>query len=249
MKRYVLALNPDDFLYADAVERFLKLHSARIDSVCIFPSQANVQAKRSHFLANLRILGVSEFLKISLAWVLRRNRPSIRKAAQKYGVPVFEMKSVNSEEFSRHITSRSVFTILNICSQIYKKETLNRIGPVYNYHGGYVPGNAGRFPVFWAYLKGMPQVVTCHRVSEVIDGGAPLLHVPIQTTLQDSVWQITEKMMRRFPEIIERSMRLIDEGKSETMSLNIPEIYGPRPTQKDIALYRELLFRNRSTRH
>jgi methionyl-tRNA formyltransferase len=109
-----------------------------------------------------------------------------------------------------------------------------------------VPGNAGRFPVFWAYVNHLPQVVTCHRVSEVIDGGPPLLHFPIKTTPTDTVWSITIKMMNFFPEIIERSIQLIDDGKSETLTLNIPETYGPRPTKKDVAHYRELLLRNRS---
>jgi len=246
MKKYVIALNPDDFLYADAVSKFLESQSSRIDSICIFPSKANLKYRREHFLANLRIVGIREFLKISWVWLSRRDRTTIQAAAKKYQIPYIVMDDVNGEDFYRHLTVHKISSVLNICSQIYKKTTLDRIPPVYNYHGGYVPGNAGRFPVFWAYLKNLPQFVTCHSVSEVVDGGKPILHVPIETLPEDSVWSITERIMHRFPEIMGHSISLIDEGKSEILSLTIPEFYGPRPTKKDIMQYRDLLLHRRS---
>ncbi len=153
---------------------------------------------------------------------------------------------MNSTELGEHIRSRGVDVILNICMQIYGKESISRLPPIYNFHGGYVPGNAGRFPVFWAYMKDLPQVVTCHRITEVIDGGTPVLHYRLDSPRTESVWDTTLKIRERFPEIIERAIHLIDDGASETFELSIPRFYGPPPSRSDVARYRELLRRARA---
>jgi methionyl-tRNA formyltransferase len=252
--KYALFLNQEDFLYAGAVDRVLG--GRKIDAIYIFPSKALFAKQLGHLLAGVRVIGFGNFLRLLVSAAFntlfasirgRRERVSIAAAASRYGVPLLHFKDVNSAEVLSDLKTRKVDIVLNICSQIYREKALQDLPPVYNFHGGFVPGNAGRFPVFWAFVKGFPQVVTCHRVTSVIDGGVPVLHYPIETSSADTVWTVTLKIRARFPEIIERAMQLIDDGRSEALELSIPRFYGPTPTSADVALYRRLLRDRRNT--
>ncbi len=256
MKKYIFTLNPDDFLYAKAVHEFLAQGgAARVDSICIFPSRASFSYQLSYTLASIQIMGwmniLPRFLGFQISAFFRKlsgsaERHSIRTAAAAFGIPVYEFRDVNGSDFRAHVESRGPKGILNVCSQIYKKDTLARLPPIYNFHGGYLPGNRGRFPMFWAYVKKIPQYITCHRVSEVIDGGESIYHHSLPNDPKFGVDELMMLTIDLFPEVMKRSISLIDENRRQTITIPFPNFYGKQPTGKEISEYHVELSRTRS---
>lgn len=256
MKKYIFALNPDDFLYAGPLYTFLSRgNAARIDSICIFPTRASFQYQMGYVLASMRLMGWGKILKTFFAFQIQAllNRlsgksgpTSIESAAHHHSIPVFRFDDVNGDDFKKHVQSRNAIGILNICSQIYQKDTLLKFPPVYNFHSGYLPGNRGRFPLFWAYVKKLPQFITCHRISEEIDVGDSIYHCPLDAKPTDGVAELMEKTIRLFPEVMEKTISLIDSGKTEITQIPFPGFYGKRPTRTEIAAYEMELKRARA---
>jgi len=252
MKKYILTLNPDDFVYARALNEFFQKHSGRIDSVCVFPSRAPLLYQLSYYSAIIRIIGVWDFIPSFIRWNFRalfshmladREEYSIVAAAERAEIPVRKFSDVNGEDFIRFVESRKPNGILNICSQIYKKASITRLPPIYNFHGGYLPGNRGRFPQFWAYMKNEPQVLTCHQIDETIDGGHPIYHYRLPLDRSHGVKEMMEHLMEKFPSILPHVIELINDGQTETFAIECANVYGPQPTSAEIRQYRTAVAR------
>jgi hypothetical protein len=251
--RYALVLNPDDFLYSEPIYRLLELAPTRIDSIYILPTTGSFKRQVLHVFTSLSIVGWRQALSAYARWVvlaflaksrLKKENPYyIESVAQHFGVPVFRFLSVNAPDFAEQIRSRGVSAILNVCSQIYKKSSIEGLPPIYNFHGGYVPGNAGRYPAFWAHRKGLPQVLSVHRVNEKIDDGPAVLHHPLRSGSEVSVHELMLELLEVFPAVVVKTIQLIESGQREVMDVQFDHFYGPRPTQKEIAAYHRDLKR------
>lgn len=154
---------------------------------------------------------------------------------------------VNDPEFIAWISENKIETAMSICSQIYRKPILSLDNfKLYNFHLSLLPKNKGRFPVFWAFLRGDEQGMTCQRIVEEIDAGEILCQTTIKTTNKDDVASVLDKITQLSPSFFEEAFDRIKANNPQSGLLLGESFYGPTPTTKQIQEYRRVIRDRRS---
>src|SRR5690606_17243569 len=131
-------------------------------------------------------------------------RASIAHACAHHNVAHKKIVDVNDPEFLKWIVDNKIDTAMSICSQIYRKPILNLPNfKLFNFHPSLLPKNKGRFPIFWAFLNGDEQGMTCHRIVEQIDAGEILCQTKIESGPRDDVASMLDKITLLSPSSFE----------------------------------------------
>jgi methionyl-tRNA formyltransferase len=113
-------------------------------------------------------------------------------------------------------------------------------GKIYNFHPGILPNNKGRFPIFWAILKGESQGVTCHEIGDKVDSGEILFQYALE--MQSGTMEtILCAYIRSFPILLQQAIVHMEQKRSPQISKGIPSYYGSTPSVKDIKQYRRIV--------
>jgi folate-dependent phosphoribosylglycinamide formyltransferase PurN len=259
-----LLLNDDDALYAAPMAEFLAAEfgpsgARRIDSIHLFGPAGSAAHRRRYLRAAAAIVGPTFIARLygehartrALGLLDRaaRTRGSVSAAARSRGVPVLRHASVNDASFLDGLRSRGVTVALSACSQIFREPALTRPDlAIYNFHGGLLPRQRGRFPMFWALYRGeREQGMTCHRITAEIDAGPILFQAPFDVTPADDVGSLTLQFRSRMPSYLMRALDLLERGVTGARITRDGEaaFYGPIPTPGQI---RELRARTASGR-
>ncbi len=84
-----------------------------------------------------------------------------------------------------------------------------------NIHGSLLPKYRGRTPHVWAIINGETKTgITVHRINEGVDTGDILLQKEIVIKHKDTGNDILRKYNKIYPELVERSLKLIKENKT-----------------------------------
>ena len=86
-------------------------------------------------------------------------------------------------------------------------------------------------------MKKQPQFLTCHRIDETIDGGHPIYHYRLPLDETHGVKEMMEHLMAKFPAMLPHVIELLNDGRTETETLDWPSVYGPQPTGSEIKRY------------
>ena len=105
---------------------------------------------------------------------------SIEELAEKHGIGIKRINSVNSNVFFSFLKDVDPSIIAVVGSKIIKPDIVNRFkGKFVNYHTGILPEFRGPYSEFWAIYEGVPEYVgtTIHLIDEGIDTGNILKQV------------------------------------------------------------------------
>lgn len=255
----IIILNDESFYLTDFLDQFLQNTKHPIEhvfTVDFFPPQADKSAYTKASIAImshiflLRYLGKTlkqNLLKILPLPIKLKRRASIAHACKHHNVAHKKIVDVNDPEFLAWLSEHRIETVMSICSQIYKKPILNLPNlKLYNFHPSLLPKNKGRFPIFWAFLRGDEQGMTCHRIVEKIDAGEILCQKSIPTSNRDDVASVLDKVTQLSPSFFEEAFDRI-KANNPQMDLHPGEsFYGPTPTLEQIQEYRRIIRDRRS---
>ncbi len=199
-----------------------------------------------------RLYGPVLFLRRGIEFVVRKGLDasglqsySVESTAERHGIPVRSVSSVNTEAFVRRVQEEEIDVILSVAApEILKPEVLEapRWGCL-NVHTAKLPQYRGMLPTFWALYHGDEEIgVTVHTMEKEIDRGkiAGQTTFPVRDadTLDDVIKRGKEVGGRLAADVLEN---LRDEDL-ELKSMEGEESYFSFPTVEE---RRELQERGR----
>lgn len=143
----------------------------------------------------------------------------LEEVTDKYNLKLFEEKNINDNQFVEKVRNKlkpDLIISVNF-DQIFKKEIINipEKGCI-NIHASLLPKYRGRAPLNWAILKGEKETgVTVHYINEGIDTGKIILQEKIEIKKTDYIADILEKVKEKYPEMVNKSVDLIENDKVE----------------------------------
>jgi methionyl-tRNA formyltransferase len=98
---------------------------------------------------------------------------SVETLAQRAGVPVRPLASINDDAYLRTLRERQVDVLLSVSApEIFRAAALRAAPKSINIHNGKLPFYRGMMPTFWALLHGEKAVtITVHTMAEKLDAG------------------------------------------------------------------------------
>jgi len=258
MKKTILLLNDDRYYYPAALDRYLSKNKNRISKIFVFPAFIDAKKKKEFEQASMRIMGFSfvtkyvcrtlflsvlSLLPVPLRW---KKHCSIHTVASLHGIPLVNMRSVNSQELTEEIRRENYQVGLSMVSQIYTGEILSlSTFKLYNFHPSLLPRNKGKFPFFWAfYREEKEQGVTCHEITPRIDDGQVVFQKEFKMKDDDTVPSTIARFVEDIPEYMEEALSRIDDARFETPVNGFEAFYGPTPNKEQIAHYHTLVKRS-----
>ncbi len=250
----ILIINQEEVLFLDPLNRFLENHATEISKIYFtpfFPPQAN---KWNYIKTSFKITGKKYMANYLLRDIFNkckstiffpnsiRRKSSIRQIAKYHKVPCELLRDVNDPIFIDFLRKEKIENILSLTSQIYKKEIINIPGlKIYNFHPSLLPNNKGRWPIFWAVVKGDQQGITCHEINEKIDDGAIIYQQAIQVKSNSPVEAIMEVVLKEMPNIMSKVLGKINKNELTPIIPKYSSFYGSAPDQETIRKYWKLI--------
>ena len=251
LEKYVF-IQDDPFYLPKVLDKFLREFH---DSTAGINVQPVVMGKRSAFqtaLALLKLYGPYYF-----QWKLRRYLAARLKAkivngmfrstsrcyslcavARKYGVPVHETDSVNSEKFRALLRERGVQLIVSISGTQFYGKRLREQTPcgIINCHGALLPKYRGLMPSFWTLANGESEGgVTVHFVGDELDNGPIVVQRRYRIHPRDTLENMMARSKDLAAEAIIEAVRLIEAGSPTLLPNPQEEATGfSVPTRADV---------------
>ena len=167
--------------------------------------------------------------------VVLRVRPTVGdlgSTANELGLPVYQPKNCNDDEFLRVVTTLEPDLNLSVSyDQILRKPILEsaQLGFV-NFHAGKLPWYRGRSVVNWAIINGEEEVgVTAHFMDEGIDTGDIILQRTLPIGWSDTYAEVLAGTVEAFVPLVADTVDLLRAGNySRTVQSHLPGSYFPR---------------------
>jgi len=191
-----------------------------------------------------RFYGPVDFVRLGMRFAMvKAQRRSIGKLAERAGIPRFTTPSVNDQAFVAKVRDElKPDVIMSVAApEIFRKAILSAAAKrCINIHSGRLPKYRGMMPNFWQLLHGEPHAtVTVHEMAEKLDAGAVLdtLEVPIRP--KDSLDRLIVETKREGARLMIRVLRAIAAGTDHPKPLNMEEAgYFSFPTPADVRALR-----------
>ena len=253
-RRYALIINRDDAHFTKPLKAFLDANPGVFKAIFytdFFPPQAK---KWKYIKTSLSIVSYAYWFKLTFrlfkTWIFSsrlspkksRIQNSLTALCKDYHIPCFHVKDVNSNWFESSLKQCNVNTIFSMTSQIYKPTILdNKDFEFYNFHPSLLPNNKGRFPIFWAIVKGDDQGLTCHRINKKIDEGKIIYQRVLALPKKMKVEEIMAHISLEMPHFMGQCMQVLESGNMVFEGNKYTAFYGPIPTKEDILKYRSII--------
>jgi len=120
---------------------------------------------------------------------------SVQTLAERAGVPVRPLASINDESYLRTLGERNVDVLLSVSApEIFRAAALHATPHAINIHNGKLPFYRGMMPTFWALLHDEPEVtITVHTMVEKLDAGLVLAEYKVPITPRDSQFDLSAR--------------------------------------------------------
>lgn len=140
----------------------------------------------------------------------------VEEVCEKYKIPIYKEKNINSEEFINKVKqiSPDLIVVVNFV-QILKREIISipKKGCI-NTHASLLPKYRGRAPLNWAILNGEKETgVTVHYIEDGIDTGDIVQQEKIYIKDSDYIADIMLKVEDVYSKIVLRACNLIEENR------------------------------------
>jgi methionyl-tRNA formyltransferase len=120
---------------------------------------------------------------------------SVEAVAERHGVPVRALESVNDPQYLATLRERDVDVLLSVSApEIFRGETLTAARLVLNVHNGRLPRYRGMMPTFWALHEGDDEVVvTVHEMAERLDAGRVVAEFPMAVRPGETAFDVSAR--------------------------------------------------------
>lgn len=139
---------------------------------------------------------------------------SVKTAARRCSIPVYELKNINSPESLNLLKVLEPEVITSVASpQIFKRALLNLAKYTLNIHSALLPQYRGMMPSFWALAKGEEKTgVTVHYMNKQVDTGNIILQKTIDISPQDTLHSLQTKVANVGATTLLESLEKIKNG-------------------------------------
>lgn len=159
--------------------------------------------------------------------------------------------SPNDPAFINWLITERIDVLVIMVGHILRAKVLQAPAKcIINKHASVLPANKGIFPYFWACLKGEPQGVSVHIVSERIDDG-PLVYQRVVSDADSlrSMISFYFHTYKDYPQQLMQALTNVAAGKYITPSVDVKGSYHGLPTKEDVTAFRRhggkiLLFKD-----
>ena len=220
----VVITQNDVFYIPEFFKRFLNkaiLSKLKVSYIIVLPSfnESFLKLIKRMYL----FYGPFGFLKQGIRYVVLKlldklglRKCSIQSIAKQYGIPVKNVRNINSEETIKALREMAPDVILSVsASQIFKKEVLDipKWGCV-NIHSAKLPKYRGMMPNFWAMYHGDSTAgITIHTMDEKIDRGKIILQTEIPIYPNESLDSLIRRSKRAAADLAIQALEQIRDGK------------------------------------
>lgn len=184
------------------------------------------------------IFKVKKKLSHHVSWV---TSPSIRQKAQDYGIPTWDVDSVNCEHMRHILEELHPDIIINQTQEILNARFISIPEKgVLNRHASLLPKNRGRLTPFWVLFRQEKETgVTIHFVTPAIDQGDIIAQKKIIVDDNENFLTLTQKGYDLATDLMLESLDKIESG-NYTIIINDPAkgTYNSVPSLKDALQYR-----------
>lgn len=168
----------------------------------VFFTELNSKMGAGVFDVLRRSSSVSELLLVTRAddvlcsyFLFDPDAPNLKAIAREAGIRVLQSEAINTPEFRSQIEAFApdYLIVANYQKKIGQKlAAIPRVAAL-NFHPAPLPRYAGLASFFWMAKAGETRAgTTCHLVTDVIDGGDVVGHVPIALTGRETTGQIRD---------------------------------------------------------
>jgi methionyl-tRNA formyltransferase len=230
--RVVLITIEEPFYMPEVVHQLLLARTAEVQLVVALPPVAGKRTTTSVAREQLALYGVWRFLIKSASYVGRRtidrlpdwlaSNPaySVRRAAERFGVPCITPRSINEPGFLTRMQELAPDVVVSLGSpQIFRRELLRvpRLGCI-NVHNGPLPRYRGMMPSFWVLYHGERQTaVTVHFMDERLDSGKIIVQRPVPLTSNDTLDSVIRRTKGIAADVIGEALLKLEEGECVTL--------------------------------
>jgi methionyl-tRNA formyltransferase len=126
----------------------------------------------------------------------RFGRPrSVAAIAERRGVPVRRLSTINDPAYLATLTERRIDVLLSVAApEIFRAAALAAAPHVLNVHSGKLPRFRGMMPTFWALEQGEREVVvTVHTMVAKLDAGAVVAEFPMAVAPHESAFDVSAR--------------------------------------------------------
>ena len=248
--KIILILNKEEVLLLGPLTQFLSKNAQHIQAIYhtpFFPPQAN---KSKYIKTTLKISNTLYWLKYILRFVRNkilgsvffpsswRKRFNLEYLIKYFQLPFEELLDVNDEIFINKLKEEEVTTIFSLTSQLYDKDIINISGlKIYNFHPSLLPNNKGRWPIFWAIVKGDDHGITCHEINEKIDDGQIVFQKNLGKLAGNNIEQVMDLVMKEMPMVMSSVLEMVAKDELNIVLSDQPSFYGKTPGQISIDTY------------
>jgi len=233
LTKYVF-IQDDPFFLPKVLDKYLREWHDSTVGIHIQPTVMGKRSKLGTARELLRIYGIRYFFWKLRRYLtarlkgkvvndlLRRQRPccSVRAVARKYGVPVHEAESVNSEDFRAMLQDLGVELIVSISGTQFYGRKLREQTPrgIINCHGALLPKYRGLMPSFWTLANG-ERVGGCsvHFVDDKLDNGPIVSQRQYRINPGDTLEEIMGRGKDLAAETLIEAVRSIELGNDSCL--------------------------------
>ncbi len=171
---------------------------------------------------------------------------SVASVAQRHGVPVESVKTVNDESFVHRVKKMEIDVILSVSApEIFGPSLLN--APQWgclNVHTAKLPQYRGMLPTFWALYHGDQEIgVTIHTMEEEIDQGQIAEQSMFPVAPADTLDDVIQRGKREGGRLSAQTLNALAEGTFDLRPMEGEGSYFSFPSAEE---RRELQRRGRS---
>ncbi|MCO5142583.1 MAG: hypothetical protein M9962_05795 [Oligoflexia bacterium] len=238
--KYFLLINEDQYFGPSMLEKFLENAEKPPLYVAIlsrFSPNTSVLSRLEYLLIMLSTLPLGFLLKYSLC-PLRPSWKKLEDVLNQYSIPFDSFDSANDAQLVEKISYLEASFGFSIASQIYTKETLKKMNcSLYNFHGGGLPENRGKYPFFWTAALSLQPEICVHQIGEQIDRGKILLRKELSKSANQSAAKVTIAYAEALPGLMLDCLKTLkNENRDECVESGFAP-YRATPRWKDIFAY------------
>ena len=145
----------------------------------------------------------------------RLQAPPVKELAQKYGIPVFQPKTLRTGDAVSNLAALKPDVIIVVAyGKILPLEVLElpRLGCI-NVHGSLLPKYRGAAPIQWAVLNGEKcSGVTTMFMGEGVDTGDILLQEQVLLDEEETAGELFDRLKEIGAQLLQKTMRRLEEG-------------------------------------
>lgn len=160
-------------------------------------------------------------LNIPVSTIRTKLRPTAlvhpKKIAERFKIPYY-ITSHNDIEISKIVKKHEIDLAIISGARILKEATINLFPMgVINFHPGLVPEARGLDAMLWSIYGDIPLGVTAHLIDKKIDAGKILVKQQIALHLDDTLFDLSERLNDTQLEMIAPAIQMALSGNGESV--------------------------------